>query len=532
MFKKNTLLFLLCVCIGGLLSLFLGQDICFDIKNYHLYIPYAFLNGRSGIDFIAAGPAHTFFNPLPDIPFFLLFYYLNDFPRLTGFLLGGYYGLLLFGVCKLVPCIWEAKTRADKYMQAAAVFFSVTGAATVLQTGHSSNELFMGGLAVLSAVLLFRGTDAALRFRLKYLLGAAFCISFSAGLKYTAAPAAVGVGVACLFLLIKNKSSWKSYLAVISAALLGFLLADGYFLWEKYSTLGSPLFPYFNHIFKSPYFAPVALANSPLVPHGWKEWLFLPFLRLHIPNWEYQVDVRLLLGLISFIILLAWGFFHIKKRPLSSGEALLLCLFAGTYIPWVILFGNMRYTVFLEIISSLLFIRLLCKFLTAKYVAGAACIIAFVLFLFCPFSKWPRKTYEGKNLSLSREVFVEDDSLVLVAGHHSFLIPFLNPRAQYVGGLYFAPEKLQVLPQMVFQINPLPRADYQHNFIPEIKKRVQTHQGNIYILAPSIKWIWKEDFWKEYGVNISPKYCQVFSTNITRQPFLMCILPNAKEGHL
>ena len=34
----------------GVLSLWLGQDFNYDLRNYHLYNAYAFLNGRLGQD--------------------------------------------------------------------------------------------------------------------------------------------------------------------------------------------------------------------------------------------------------------------------------------------------------------------------------------------------------------------------------------------------------------------------------------------------------------------------------------------------
>ena len=83
------------------MSLLTGQDVCFDLQNYHLYTPYAFLTGRFETDIIPAGALHTFFNPLLDIPFFIIFYYLNEWPLLTGFLQGVYFGLFLFILWKL-----------------------------------------------------------------------------------------------------------------------------------------------------------------------------------------------------------------------------------------------------------------------------------------------------------------------------------------------------------------------------------------------------------------------------------------------
>ena len=58
--------------LAGLLGVVLGQDVNWDLRNYHWYNAYAFLNGRyDGGDFM---PSQTqfFFNPLLDVPFYLL----------------------------------------------------------------------------------------------------------------------------------------------------------------------------------------------------------------------------------------------------------------------------------------------------------------------------------------------------------------------------------------------------------------------------------------------------------------------------
>ncbi|MDX2143238.1 MAG: hypothetical protein SFV19_07780, partial [Rhodospirillaceae bacterium] len=74
----------------GMLSLALGQDANWDLKNYHWYNPYAFLTERWAQDI---APAHvpTFYNPTLDVPFALL---AEAVPaRVAGFVLGLAQGL-------------------------------------------------------------------------------------------------------------------------------------------------------------------------------------------------------------------------------------------------------------------------------------------------------------------------------------------------------------------------------------------------------------------------------------------------------
>ena len=56
-------------CAG--LAVWFGQDANWDLRNYHWYNAYAFLNSRHGFDLL---PSQTpfFYNPLIDVPLFML----------------------------------------------------------------------------------------------------------------------------------------------------------------------------------------------------------------------------------------------------------------------------------------------------------------------------------------------------------------------------------------------------------------------------------------------------------------------------
>ncbi len=46
MLVNRHFLLVLCLIVGGTVSVLLGQDANWDLKNYHLYNPFAFLNDR------------------------------------------------------------------------------------------------------------------------------------------------------------------------------------------------------------------------------------------------------------------------------------------------------------------------------------------------------------------------------------------------------------------------------------------------------------------------------------------------------
>src|ERR1700733_10829175 len=74
----------------GALALWLGQDANWDLRNYHWYNAYAFLNGRHDFDLL---PSQTpyFYNPALDVPFYLLATHVPA--KAAGFALGFAQGL-------------------------------------------------------------------------------------------------------------------------------------------------------------------------------------------------------------------------------------------------------------------------------------------------------------------------------------------------------------------------------------------------------------------------------------------------------
>jgi hypothetical protein len=57
--------------LAGFLAVAKGQDGNWDLRNYHLYNPWAWLNDRLTTDLAPAG-LQSYFNPLIDLPYFFL----------------------------------------------------------------------------------------------------------------------------------------------------------------------------------------------------------------------------------------------------------------------------------------------------------------------------------------------------------------------------------------------------------------------------------------------------------------------------
>ncbi|MGN1058742.1 MAG: hypothetical protein ACI4Q7_05260, partial [Candidatus Avelusimicrobium sp.] len=138
-----------------------------------------------------------------------------------------------------------------------------------------------------------------------------------------------------------------------------------------------------------------------------------------------------------------------------------------------------------------------------------------------------RKKFASQNITFSQPVFIEDGSLVVVGGHFSFLIPFLNPNARYIGGINFQSGKISLTRAKRRFLAPLQKLDYQHHF--PVREEIRKHRGQLYLLVPYANWIWDNDFWKDYGIDISGRHCQAFRTNFVRYPFFLCTVKKAVQ---
>jgi hypothetical protein len=63
----------------------LGADANWDLRNYHFYVPFAFLHGRMDLD-VAVAHVATYYNPMLHLPFYWAVVHLP--PRAVGFLAG------------------------------------------------------------------------------------------------------------------------------------------------------------------------------------------------------------------------------------------------------------------------------------------------------------------------------------------------------------------------------------------------------------------------------------------------------------
>ena len=151
--KRLTLIVIvISMALGALIAVSRGQDLNWDLLNYHYYNPYAYINSRLEYDY---GPANaqTYFNPLIDL---FSYFLINHFrPLIVGALLGAAQGLnwwLVFEIARRVLKNTFDRKKADALAILAAIS-SMFGTASLSAIGGTMADN-LASLIVLSSLLL------------------------------------------------------------------------------------------------------------------------------------------------------------------------------------------------------------------------------------------------------------------------------------------------------------------------------------------------------------------------------------------
>lgn len=518
---KGYLLFAALLIGYGGWGVMCGQVSTWDLMNYHLYNAYAFINGRFGTDIMPAG-VHTFLNPLSDVPYYLMIRYLNDYPRVIAFLMSCWSGVLLFLFYKFCTLVYG---RKEWLWACFAVVMAAGGYMFVTQTGSPNNDIALNAIALFSVYLFFWFLFKNTRKR-SCLFWASFIACGATGLKYTLAC----VPIAMFAVLCANyrhlKDVREDFGAFVLGGLTGFLVTNGYFMWRLWERYDNPVFPFYNQIFKSPYFEPEHLKDIRFYPQTAVQWLFFPFLRFLKPEGiisEVLRDYRLAAGFVSYFIILGVWLKGIGKRANLAWRRTgsLLLFVAVLYGVWLNTFAILRYVIILEMISCLLVVYVI-KLLPVRKVFSVCLAVLGCTLLMQSVSKenWGEKrfAFAGKAIDIKPSLpKVEPNALVIFWGSPmSFLAPFFPQDAVFVGGVRYPAynHHFFTVSQQARLLNFLPAIYFKHRFDETIKELIRKHSGPIYIVSVPWELMLAPQTLAPYGLEKTGERCQWFNSNI------------------
>jgi hypothetical protein len=339
----------------------LGEDRSWDFRNYHWYIPYAFLHGRAALDIAVAHQA-TYYNPFLDIPFYWLATHLHAWIALG--ILGAVQGANIVPLYLIARSILNLPRRALAAGGLAAM--GMTGSLTLYLAGTTYYDnvmsvLVLSGLALI-VVERARLRDGAVWEGAGIAAAAGLLVGSAVGLKLPEAPFALGFAAALAILPGDMRHRIARLLAGGAGGVAGVALFAGYWFAHMSDLTGNPLFPYFNQYFHSPLALTASYRDMRFIPSSLKLQLLFPL--LFSVDWRVAddlpfEDVRVGLAYVLIVLAIPIGWFarRARLRFIAPDAAPAILAFAAVaYVAWLKMFGIYRYILLLEILAPLLIV--------------------------------------------------------------------------------------------------------------------------------------------------------------------------------
>jgi hypothetical protein len=487
--------------LSGFASLYLGKDINWDLLNYHYYNAYAFLNHRMDFD-IAPAQLQTFINPIADIPFYWM---IKSFPAwVSGFVIGFIHGLNLSLVFMI---FWKLSKNINlrQKILAGLCLVIVSGIAPgfISELGNTMHDnltsVFVLGAVYLLLSALDKVNDDHPKVSWRYIGAAGLIMGIGVGIK----PSIVIFALSSALIFTLLQPLWRNKLTSLfiygATGMTGGLLSAGFWWWEMWQRFRNPFFPFYNHIFKSPYFTATEVNWSTFLPeHLWEYFiwpLIFTFNGSRVNQFNF-FDIRFALLYILFLVWIVVFLTGKIRTPsyennrtfnLNLGTSLLL-FFILSYILWIRESATYRFLIPLELLTPLCFLILLDRLIPSHKTQTILAVSAAVLtvLLFKPFN-WGRLEWSDSYFTVDLTNFdISRDTLVVMLGRSpmSYVIPEFPPYFRFI-----RPESN--LFTFLSSDGKVKSRDDQQIFIVTIKDLLEQQSGSFYILynkeEPNIK---------------------------------------------
>lgn len=446
--QRRAALGAIAICVAaGLVSVALGPDNYWDLRFYHLYAPYAYLHGRYLFD-VAPAEYQSFLNPVADFPFYaMIFSFLNEMPRTIAFVMGAVHGLNAVLVAAISWHVLRPRQGWEHVaLCVAATLIGISGAGFVPLIGTTSNDL-INSIFVLGALLgLLRLADPSGEEQTwRRFAWSGLSAGVGLGLKYTAAIYVPGLAVVALIAAMRRRAC--AGLAVFAgAAALAFLALAGHHLFTLWRDFASPTFPMLNNIFHSPYFEPESGVENEFQARDFWQLIGYPFYWVQTRSYLVsEMPLRDWRGAIAYLAIVAALVASVTagmtdKRPRephleTRGLGVVIIFAVVSYFAWAWAFGNYRYAVALEMLTGVIIVGVVTRFVPRpipRIAATGVLLIAIAVTTVYP--DWGRGRF-GERYVEVRVPALPANSLVLIATGQpvAYFIPFAEPTAQFVG---------------------------------------------------------------------------------------------------
>jgi hypothetical protein len=435
---------------AGLYALFAGQDVNWDLRNYHFYNPFAYLTGRMGHD-IAVSHVATYYNPLMYLPFYWAVTSLP--PKAMGFILGvipGFNIWILYGIARQAVDLGSRNLTVWFCLATAAV--SMLGVMNLAEIGSSygDNILSLPVLAAVWLILRFRDRlSASLRSGWPVAGAAGLLTGAVFGLKLPFAVYAVALCAAFFGLAMPWRRRFLLAFVFGLGVLAGTALTGGFWMLEMWQRFRNPLFPYFNQYFQSPWGAIGSYRDERFIPQSLAMWLLFPIWFNIVPTQVGEVgfrDLRFPLLYLLLLALLGLNLWRLRRRRESvngcAGGAtpammhFFVIFMVVAFILWMKMFAVYRYAVVCEFLVPLTIFLVLGALLRnpRRQLRVAVACLLLVLITIDP-GHWGRRSWSSDYFDVHLPKLAEPrNAIVLVTGHDpmAYMIPFFPPQVRFL----------------------------------------------------------------------------------------------------
>jgi hypothetical protein len=490
-----------------------GKDAAWDFRNYHWYIPYAFLNGRMNFDVAVAHQA-TYYNPLLDIPFYFLATRTH-----AWFALGVLGAVQGSNIVPLYAIARSLLTIAHRELIAAILSFAcMTGSLTIHLAGTTYYDNVMSVFVLAGLALMITQRE---QIRSGPLLSgmsiagfAGLLIGGSIGLKLPEAPFALGFAATLVVLPGSLAHRSTRLIAGGLGGVLGFAIFAGFWMSKMAHLTGNPLFPYFNEYFNSPLALHASYRDMRFIPRRLDVQLMFPL--LFSLDWRVADDLPfqdIRVGLTYVVIIITAVLLLIVRRPSkglvdSGAAAALLAFTAVSYIAWLKVFAIYRYILLLEILAPILIAASVALWPLkerARLIVCAILLLAALVTMRAGISGRVPATDPYIQVTIP-PILHPDTTLILMTGETpmGYLAPSL-------------PRQIPVLRIDGWMIRP----DDGSKLTAETRKRVGAFGGDLYVIFNGYEAARNRDSLKVYGLAIDSPKCRNIITNLGG-PYRFC----------
>lgn len=483
-----------------------GEDRAWDFRNYHWYIPYAFLNGRMAFDVAVAHQA-TYYNPFLDIPFYWLATHFHSWMALG--VLGAVQGANIVPLYLIARSIFQVEQK--RMASAILALLGMTGSLTIYLAGttYYDNVMSVFVLTGLALIVMNRKclSDGPLLGGALIALIAGFLVGSAVGLKLPEAPFALGFAAALAILPGDWKHRGLRLAAGGAGGVAGVALFAGFWFAKMAHLTGNPLFPYFNQYFHSPLALTASYRDMRFIPGGLKLQLLFPLLfsidwRVadDLPFYDMRVGVLYVLAIAA--IPLAIFARRDRDRLVAPDAAAALLAFAiVSYVAWLKVFGIYRYILLLEILAPLLIavcIALWPATVRTRLTAAGALLVAILCLTHVDLTE--RAPVGDPYVQVTIPPIAHPSkTMILMTGESpsGFLAPSF-------------PAQIPIIRIDGWMMAPKDRS----HLTAETKARVAAFHGDLYVVFNTFEAPRNKDALKAYGLDIQPLSCRNIVTNL------------------